>query len=450
MRTIDRSRIAELADREGQRFIADHPRSQELASDAAVHLLGGVPMPWMSRWPGAFPLFVDRAVGGSFVDVDGRTYIDLCLGDTGAMCGHALPRLADTLGDQALRGITTMLPNQDAAWVAAELTARFGLPVWQMAMTATDANRFVLRFARQITGRPKIAVFDWCYHGTVDETFAVLDAEGRVVERPGAIGPPVDPALTTRVIPFNDLGALEEALAHGDVAVVLAEPAMTNIGIVQPEPGYWSAAQEIIASHGSLLAIDETHTICAGPGGATVEWDLRPDFFIIGKAIAGGMPAAAYGMTEPIAVALGAAMGADDIDISGIGGTLTGNALALAAIRTTLSTCLRSQDFEVTIPLAERWATGVAGVIDDAGLDWCVQQLGCRAEYWFSPLPRNGRDASLAGDHELESLLHLYCLNRGILITPFHNMALFAPAHSDADVDRHTEVFADACAELVG
>jgi len=224
---------------------------------------------------------------------------------------------------------------------------------------------------------------------------------------------------------------------------------MTNIGIVQPDHGYWEAAQAIIAGHGTLLAVDETHTICAGPGGATTEWGLSPDLFVIGKAIGGGMPAAAYGMTAGIASALTTAMGSHEIDISGIGGTLTGNALALAAVRTTLSSSLRAEDFAVAVPLAQRWADGVAGVIDAVDLEWCVQQLGCRAEYWFSPLPRNGRDAAMAGDHELDALLHLYCLNRGILITPFHNMALFTPHHSVADVDRHTEVFAEACAELV-
>ncbi|MGH9134839.1 MAG: transaminase, partial [Ilumatobacteraceae bacterium] len=347
------------------------------------------------------------------------------------------------------RGITTMLPSTDATWVAGELARRFGLPTWQMAMTATDANRFVLRFARHLTGRPKICVMDWCYHGTVDETLAVLDAAGDVIARPGSIGPQVDPAVTTRVVPFNDLGALEAALAHGDVAAVLMEPALTNIGIVLPEAGYHDGVRELTRRYGTLLVIDETHTICAGPGGCTAAWGLEPDFFVVGKPIAGGVPAAAYGMTAAIAAQLRDPLNGHEADVSGIGGTLTANALALAATRATLSSALDDDDYALSIPLATRWTDGVEGVIERAGLAWTVQQLGCRAEYWFCPTPRDGAQAAAAVDEELDALMHLWALNRGILLTPFHNMALLSPFHTEADVNRHTEAFASAVDTLL-
>jgi len=446
---IDRGRLADLVAAEERRFVELHPRSAELAGEAR-HLLAGVPMAWMTRWPGAFPVVFEEAVGAHFTDVDGNGYVDFCLGDTGAMAGHSLPQVADALASRARRGITTMLPSTDAHWVGGELARRFGLPVWQMAMTATDANRFVLRFARHLTGRPRVLVFDWCYHGTVDETLAVVGPDGRPVARPGTIGPPCDVATTTAVVQFNDLAALEVELARGDVAAVLAEPALTNIGIVLPDPGFHDALRELCTRYGTLLVLDETHTICAGPGGATAAWGLEPDLLVVGKTIGGGMPVAAYGMTQDVADRLAPALGGSEIDTSGVGGTLTGNALALAAVRATLSTTLREEDFERMVPLATAWTEGVQQVLDDVGLDWCVQQLGCRAEYWFCPPPRNGRDAAAAVDPELDSYLHLHALNRGVLMTPFHNMALISPLHTRADVDRHTEVFAEAAAALAG
>ena len=447
---LDRNRLSlSLADEE-QRFVELHPTSQQRSIEARQHLLGGVPMPWMSRWPGAFPIFFAEATGARFSDVDGHEYVDLCLGDTGAMAGHGLAQVAEALHRQALRGITTMLPNEDARWVAEELARRFQLPVWQMAMTATDANRFVLRFARHLTGRSKVVVMDWCYHGAVDETLAVAAGDGGVIARPGSLGPQVDPRLTTRVVQFNDIDALDAALGHGDVACVLMEPALTNIGIVLPEPGYLQAVRELTRRHDVLLVIDETHTICFGPGGMSATWAIEPDLLVIGKTIGGGMPAAAYGMTDEIAQRLVGPLATHAVDTSGVGGTLTGNALAMAAVRATLSTCLREEDFAVAIPLATAWTEGVAGVIADAGLDWTVQQLGCRGEYWFCPPPRNGAAAAAAIDAELESFMHLWALNRCILLTPFHNMALFSPHHSMADVTLHTEVFRSAVLALVG
>ena len=446
---IDRARLEALRAQEEQSFVDLHPRSAALAERARGSLLAGVPMPWMTRWPGAFPVFVDRAEGARLTDVDGVEYVDLCLGDTGAMAGHALPQVTAVVAGRLAKGATVMLPSDDAVWVGDELTRRFGLPSWQLAMSATDANRFVLRFARHLTGRPRIAVMDWCYHGTVDETLAVLGEGGAVVPRPGALGPQVDVAVTTAVVPFNDPDALDRRLAEGDVACLLLEPALTNIGIVLPDPGYLDAVREITRRHGVLLVVDETHTMCAGPGGCTAAWGLEPDLLVVGKAIGGGIPCAAYGMTAEVAERLSGPMLGHEIDVAGVGGTLTGSALATAAIRATLATCLRDEDFAVSVPLAERFAAGVADAIAAHGLDWHVQRLGCRAEYWFCPPPRDGAAAAAAVDEDLEAFLHLWALNRGVLLTPFHNMALFSPAHTEADVDRHTEVFSAALDALV-
>ena len=403
----------------------------------------------MTRWPGSFPLHVQKAHGARFVDVDDIEYVDFCLGDTGAMTGHALHAVAQAVTQQAQLGLTTMLPTSDAQWVAQNLAQRFGVSKWQFAISATDANRFVLRFARMLTGRPKIVVHDWCYHGSVDETLVIRDANGNTISRPGAIGPQVDPALTTRVVPFNDLVELERVLAIGDVACVLIEPALTNIGIVLPQDGYIQGVRNITRKYDVLLVIDETHTICAGPGGCTKLWNIDPDFVVIGKTIGGGIPVGAYGMTSEIALRLEAAMTGHDVDVSGVGGTLSGSALAMSAMRATLSNALTQEDFDQTIPLATRWTQGVEQACAKRNLDWHVQQLGCRAEYWFCTPPVDGAQAAAAVDPMLEAFLHLFCLNRGVLLAPFHNMALMSPFHSAADVDKHTEVFALALDAII-
>jgi glutamate-1-semialdehyde 2,1-aminomutase len=444
--TLDRGRLAELLADEERRFRETHPRSFALSQRAGRSLLGGVPMHWMVRWAGGFPLFAAEAQGAYLADVDGQRYLDLCLGDTGAMTGHAPTATVEAVRAQAARGFTFMLPTEDAIWVGEELARRFGLPYWQFALTATDANRFAIRLAREITGRPRILVFNWCYHGTVDETFVTLH-DGRAVAREGNVGPPVDPALTTRVVEFNDLAALEAALAHGDVACVLAEPALTTVGIVLPEPGFHLALRELTRRAGTLLIIDETHTICAGPGGYTRAHELEPDMLTLGKPVGGGVPAAVYGLSHEVAERVRARSRPETADTGGIGGTLAANALATAAMRATLEHVLTETSYLRTIPLAERFAAGVEAVIGAERLPWIVKRLGCRAEYWFRPTPpRNGGEAAVAVDPELERYMHLAALNRGILLTPFHNMALIAPAVTEADIDRHTAVFRESVA----
>jgi len=447
--TVDRDRLARLMTAERERFARAHPRSGKLHARARASLLDGVPMNWMTEWASPFPLFVESASGAGFRCVDGHEYVDFCLGDTGAMAGHGPAPTIAAVERQMRRGITHMLPTDDAIGAGEELTRRFGLPLWQFTMTATDANRFSIRLARAITGRPRILVHDECYHGSVDETFATLDPGGRVVATDLSIGPPVDPALTTRVVPFNDVPALERALAHEDVAAVLVEPALTNVGIVLPEPGYHEALRDLTRRTGTVLVIDETHTICAGPGGMTARDGLEPDMLVVGKTIGGGIPAGTYGMTHAIGDRIRAAL-PPRADVGGIGGTLAGYALSLAAIRATLGEVLTDEAFERMIPLAERWAAGVDEVIRSRGVPWHVTRLGARAEYHFMPTPpRDGAEQMAHADHPLENYLHLAAMNRGVLMTPFHNMALMSPVTSTADVDRHTAVFDEIVGALV-
>jgi glutamate-1-semialdehyde 2,1-aminomutase len=444
-----RERAERLLERELALFDELHPRSRELSERARASLLAGVPMHWMVRWPGSHAVYAATASGARVRDVDGIEYVDLCLGDTGAMTGHSPEPVVRVLAERVARGITTMLPSEDAVWVGEELSRRFGVGRWQFALTATDANRFALRLARLVTRRPKVLVFNWCYHGTVDESFATL-RDGRVVEREGNLGAPVELEVTTRVVEWNDVDAVERELAHGDVACVLAEPALTNIGIVLPEPGFHDALRELTRRHGTLLAIDETHTLCAGPGGYTRAHSLQPDIVTVGKAIGSGIPSAAYGFTADVADQIEVAIGRDDSDVGGVGGTLAANVVSLAAMRATLSLVLTDDAFARMIELGERFEAGVASVIADRSLPWHVTRLGCRAEYLFRPEPpRTGSEAADGIDHLLDRLIHLYALNRGILLTPFHNMALMSPATTEADVDRHTEVFAAAVDELL-
>jgi glutamate-1-semialdehyde 2,1-aminomutase len=450
MAAIDQGRLKTLMEREQLRFVSDRPKSKALFERAGKSLLGGVPMNWMLKWAGAFPPFVREAQGAHFYDVDGHRYIDFCLGDTGAMTGHSPFSIVKAVEEQMRRGVTLMLPTEDAIFVAEDLQRRFGLPYWQFTLTATDANRFCIRLARQITNRPKILVFDWCYHGTVDEAFIVLEKSGLARPRPGNIGPPVDPTVTTRVVEFNDLPALEKALAVGDVACVLAEPVMTNVGIVHPAPGYHRALRELTREYDVLLIIDETHTICAGAGGYTRVENLEPDFLVFGKPIGGGVPGGTYGFSLKVAERIKERQSLEDCDTGGIGGTLAANALSLAAMRASLTKVLTKEAFDRMIPMAERWAVGVQKTIGEFGVPWHVTQLGCRAEYVFAAnSPKNGAEAHAAMNFPLERFLHLYAMNRGILLTPFHNMALMSPQTDASDVDHHSRVFREAVKELV-
>lgn len=447
---MDRHHLEHLLEHERETFRNQHPKSFELYMQARGALLGGVPMSWMMKWAGGFPVFMREANGARVTDVDEISYIDFCLGDTGAMTGHSPDATARAIAAQAARGITTMLPTQDAVWVGNELQRRFGLDYWQFTLTATDANRFVIRIAREITQRPKILVFNYCYHGTVDETLISLH-DGSAGPRYGNVGMPVNPTVTSKVVEFNDVDALRAALEPRDVACVLTEPAMTNIGIVLPDEGFHDALRQITRETDTLLVIDETHTMSSGPGGYTRAFGLQPDLLTVGKAIGGGMPAGAFGVTRAVAEKMFARKDADYVDVGGIGGTLAGNALSLAAIRATLENVLTEENYARMIPLAARWAQGVARVIQEYDLPWHVTQLGCRAEYRFMPQPpRNGGQAAAAHDEALEQYMHLFALNRGILMTPFHNMALMSPATTAGDVDYHSLVFGEAVAQWMG
>jgi glutamate-1-semialdehyde 2,1-aminomutase len=447
---IDRSRIAAVHAAELARFAREHPRSRELFERAQGSLVGGVPMTWMAKWAGGHPVYAASAHGATVQDVDGKTYVDFSLGDTAAMAGHSPPATVAAvqrrLGEQG--GASLMLPTEDAAWVGEELGRRFGVALWSFALTATDANRWALRLCRAITQRPYVLVFNHCYHGSVDETFVTLDGV-RPRSRAGNVGPSVDPTVTTRVCELNDLAAVERLLADKQVACVLAEPALTNIGIVLPDPGFHDGLRAACDRTETLLIIDETHTISAGPGGCTAAWGLRPDVVTIGKAIAGGIPIGAYGVSAELGARIDALDDADLVDVGGVGGTLAGNALSLAAARATLQEVLTAEAFDAMIALCDRFVAGVRAVLADRDVPWSIVQLGARAELAFAPdPPRNGGASAALHDAGLEDALHLFLLNRGVMITPFHNMALMSPATTSADVDRHTEVFADAVAAL--
>jgi len=442
-------RAQALAARERASYVTRNPESARLAAEAGRNLLFGVPMHWMNDWSTPFALTVGEASGARFRDVDGHEYVDFCLGDTGAMFGHAPPAVAQAVARQATRGYTAMLPSEDAAPVAAELARRFGLPCWQFALSASDANRFVLRWLRAATGRDKVLVFNGCYHGTVDDVFVDL-IDGVPTQRDSLLGQVHALTDHTVVVEFNDLQALEAALAQGEVACVLAEPVMTNIGMVLPGPGYWEAAQRIIQRHGALLVIDETHTISSGPGGYAHAHGMRPDALVIGKPIGGGIPCAAYGFTGELARRVEQAKRGAPPGHSGVGTTLSANMFAMAAMRANLEQVMTDAAYQHMFALAAALAQGLRDVIDRHKLPWCVTRVGARTEFQFaSTAPRNGGEAQKILDGELEQIIHLYLLNRGLLITPFHNMLLVCPGTSEADVSRLLSTFDDCLRELI-
>ena len=453
---LDWPRAQAFAARERQRFEQAHPQSAALAAQARQHLMFGVPLHWMTDWGTPFPLHLAQAQGACVTDVDGHNLTDFCLGDTGAMFGHAPAPVAAALQRQATRGYTTMLATEDAAVVGQQLAQRFGLPQWQFALSATDANRYVLRWIRAVSAHrhpgsapTKLLVFNGCYHGTVEDVFVDL-VHGQPTQRDSLLGQVHDLRAHTVVVEFNDLPALQAALAAGDVACVLAEPVMTNIGMVLPQPGYWEAAQALIRQAGAWLVIDETHTISTGPGGYTQAHGLRPDAVVLGKPVGGGVPSAVYGFSAELAAAAVQAKQDAPPGHSGIGTTLTGNMLAMAAMRACLTEVMTPAAYAHMQALATRLAVGLRGHITRHRLPWCVTQVGARTEFQFCPTPpRNGTEAGQALDSELEHLIHLGLLNRGVLITPFHNMMLVSPAHTEADVDRLLTAFDEVISQLV-
>jgi glutamate-1-semialdehyde 2,1-aminomutase len=447
---LDRARLESLLEGERAKFAEDHPRSLA-AYGTADHLFGRVPMTWMNKNAGGFPLYLKKARGAHVWDLDGNEYVDFALGDTGSMAGHSPAPVVTAVRSQLEEsgGATTMMPTEDAEWVGAELAQRFGLPYWSFSLTATDANRWCIRIARALTGRQKILFNSFCYHGSVDESLIVLDRDGAPASRPGNVGPPCDVRATSRVAEYNDLQRLEDELACGDVAAVLMEPALTNIGIVLPEAGYLEGVRRLTREHGVLLINDETHTFCTGWGGATEAWNLEPDFVTIGKAIGGGIPCGAYGLSAELAEEIQRRAELDLVDMGGIGGTLAGNPLSTAAMRATLEQVLDQSAFQHMGALSNRFADDVESTLSDRGVPWSIQRLGARAEYRFtSPAPRSGGESAAAHDPELDDYMHVYMANRGIMLTPFHAMALMSPVTTDEDVDRHHEVFAAAIASL--
>lgn len=438
---VDTARLNAVAVAERQRFVANNPKSAQAAQDASAHMMFGVPLHWMNDWATPFALQIQSAEGVHLTDADGHTLVDFCLGDTGAMFGHAPPVVAQALAQQAGRGYTTMLANADAIEVSRLLAQRFGLPQWQFAMTATDANRFLLRWVRAATGRRVLLVFNGCYHGTVDDVFVDL-VEGQPRQRDSLLGQVHDLTQTTRVVEFNDLAALEAALKQGDVACVLAEPVMTNIGMVLPDADFWPQAQALIHRYGSLLVMDETHTLSSGPGGYAAAHGLQPDAVVVGKPLGGGMPCAAYGMTQALADRAVAAKRQAPPGHSGIGTTLTANGLAMAAMRATLTHLITEASYAPMHQGAHHLAHGLQAIISHHHLPWCVTQVGARTEFQFCPTPpRNGTEAALAMVPVLEQALHVYLINRGVLITPFHNMMLISPLTTTVDIARLLQAF---------
>lgn len=456
--TVPRERVQALMQAEQARFADTHARSGALFAQGQQNWLYGAPSHWMRRWIGGWPLYVQDAglpYGARFVDVDGHEYADFCLGDTGGMCGHGHPAIVEAMARQARVGTSLMLPGDDAAWVGQELARRFGLPYWNLTTSASDANRACIRLARMVTGRPRVLVFSGCYHGSVEEAHVELREDGQVHMRNNIHPNGFPHGQLSAVVEFNDVPALERALRAGDVACVLAEPAMTNYGMIAPEPGFHDALRRLTRETGTLLVIDETHTLSSGPGGYTGLHGLEPDMFVVGKAIAGGIPAAAFGLSAATAERVWQALPKlhptqRQSAHAGFGGTLAGNALTVAVMRAVLSEVLTPEAFERMLGLAQQLADGVNASIHAAGLPWHATKVGARVETLFCPdAPRNAAEVRRSRDGELEALLHLYLMNRGVLITPFHNMMLCCPGTTERDVAQHNaafDAFARECA----
>ena len=435
-------RWADLMRVETERYRAEHPRSVSLARQSAPHFLFGVPLHWMRDWPLPSPLFIERAQGNRLICADGREYLDFCLGDSGAMFGHSPPPVARAIAAQAERGLTAMLPGTLLAEVGQALARFTGLPRWQFTLSASDANRFVLRWARAITGRPKVLVFDGCYHGTVDETLVDMAESGETLTRSSLLGQVQDLAQTTVVVPFNDSAAVGAALARGDIACVLTEPALTNCGLVPPRTGFMAEVQALCRQHGALFVLDETHTLSTGHGGFMRHAHLEPDFWVVGKAIAGGLPCAVYGFTDAIARRMQAAKEAAPDGHSGIGTTLSANLLTLAALQANLDEVMTPAAYTLMLLHAAELHGRLKRAIETHGLPWSVTRLGARMELQFcTQTPLDAAQARAAMNEPLERCLQLFLLNRGVVITPFHNMLLVPPMTTSADLERVVDTF---------
>jgi glutamate-1-semialdehyde 2,1-aminomutase len=433
---------------EREHYVQLHTKSITLSESAHQHFLYGVPMHWMNDWGMPVPLFVEAASGAHFTCADGIDYTDFCLGDTGAMFGHSPPAVANAIKNQAEKGFTTMLPSALAANTGAALAACFNLPVWQLATTATDANRFVLRWARAVTGRKKVLVFDGCYHGTVDDT--MLDTiDGKVVNRQSLLGQAHDLTQYSTSVPFNDLVAVENALKTNEFAALLTEPALTNCGMVLPADGFIAGLRALCTKYNTPLILDETHTISTAYGGWAKAHNITPDFLVVGKPIAGGLPAAAYGFSSEMAARMKAAKDSAPPGHSGIGTTLSGNMMTLAAIHATLTETATENAYACMLALARLLEHHLTAIINTYKLPWNITRLGARLELQFcATSPKNAQQAREAQNDTIESAIHLYLLNRGVLLTPFHNMMLICPATTEADINKLVQVFKECLKEL--
>lgn len=445
---VPAARIAEIAAREAAAYAAARPRTRAVLDAGAAAYLDGVPMHWMKDWPQPFPMLVARARGAVIEDLDGHRLDDFCLGDTGSMFGHSPAPVARAIRAQAGSGLTYMLPTEAAIEVGALLTDRFGTFRWQIATTATDANRFAIRVARAVTGRPKILVFSGCYHGTVDDAMVRLE-NGRTIARPGLVGQVADLTQTAVACEFNDLAGVEAALAHGDVAAILTEPVMTNSCMVLPDPGFHAGLRDLATRYGALLIIDETHTLSSGLGGYTRTQGLAPDMFVVGKCVAGGMPTAVWGMTEDVARRFAAYDATRPAGHSGMGTTLSANPMQFACLKANLSQVMTAEAYARMERGAARLVAGLSRVIARHGAPWHAVRVGARVEFICYPTPlRNGSEADLAHAPALESAIHAALVNRGVLIAPFHNMMLVSPVTTRAQIDRLIGAFDAILTEL--
>lgn len=439
--------IARIAAREAERFRDANPRAFAHHA-AATGWFQSVPFHWMKDWPSPVPIVAASAKNARLTSIDGQAYDDFCLGDTASLFGHSPPALAAALAAQASEGLSYMLPTERGAALSERLAAMFGLPQWQVTTTASEANRAVIRWCRGISGRPKILTFNGAYHGAVDDAFVDLKG-GAPVMRVSLIGQVHDLRDTTTVIEFNDEDALAAVLRHGDIACVLAEPVMTNVGMVRDAPGFLATLRKLCDETGTLLVFDETHTISSGYGGHGVTHGPTPDLMVVGKSIGGGVPCAVYGFSAEVAGRMAALDRSRPPGHSGIGTTLSANALAITAMDTMLGEVITPAAYDPMLRGAARLVAGLEQEIANAGLDWHVTQVGARVEFLTCPAPPlNGSEAKAAMHPELEAAIHLFLANRGILLAPFHNMMLVSPVTSDDQIDRLVGAFADCTKAL--